>query len=451
MRKYVSAWVLLPAFLSLSATSSPGLIPVYWQHFSQNTAQKRVPSTNSQATNSPLNQPEAKPKSTGNPSGWSGGSLRLRILDYLFSLYPSFQSKHLDQHLANYRHYLDTYGPPDILIVGSSRALQGIHPQQLQQALATQGYPRVKVYNFGINGATAQVVSLVLRQVLTPEQLPDVILWGDGLRAFNSGRTDKTYQAIKNSRAYEFLNAGIRPPLSEDTSLQTALCHQNPAPSTNTDANSNLVRSLWESQRHKLRQNWQQTVAEASITQLQEWDLENIPDFLQQSCPNFLEHPPENLPISTTKHQGEKTLDTWGFVAVSQQFQPQKYYQNYPKVPAKYDGDYQPFQLQQGPQIQALNEVIDLAKARNIPAIVVNLPLSQPYLETRRPYEAKFNQFMKQHAAKRGYIFRDLSQLWVNQYQYFEDPSHLNRYGAAAVSQHLASDRSIQWSSLLDR
>lgn len=446
MKTYLSAWVLLPAFLSLSATTNPGPISVYLQDFSQKSSEtSATPSPSTDATSSPL------AKGENQPSGWAGASLRLQILDFLFSLYPSFQSKHLDQHLANYRRYLDTYGPPDILIVGSSRALQGIHPQQLQQALATQGYPRVKVYNFGINGATAQVVSFVLRQVLTPEQLPRVILWGDGLRAFNSGRADKTYQAIKNSRGYEFLNAGIRPPLSDKTSLLEALCHPQDSLPNHADANTNWGRALWPSQRQQLRQNWQQTVAETPITQLQQWDLENIPDFLRQSCPKFLENPPKNIPISHPK-PNHKTLDTWGFVAVSKQFQPGQYYQNYPKVPGKYDGDYQPFQLQQGPQIQAFNKVLDLAKTRNIPVIVANLPLSQPYLdETRRQYQAKFRQFMKRQAAQQGFIFRDLSQLWLNEYRYFEDPSHLNRYGAAAVSQHLASARSIRWSSLLSR
>lgn len=416
---------------------------VYLQRVSQSAL---TTSATTEARPSPPPTREISP-----PSRWAGASLRLQVLDFLFSHYPSFQSQHLDQHLVNYRRYLDTYGPPDILIVGSSRALQGIHPQQLQQALAAQGYPRVKVYNFGINGATAQVVALVLQQVLPPDQLPDVILWGDGLRAFNSGRTDKTFQAIQNSRAYEFLQAGLRPLLSHHPALPAALCGGDA--SRNTAARTNhrshhVMRSLWQSQQQKLRRDWQQTVAETPLTELKNWNLTGIPDFLRQPCPNFLETPPTNIPISMPP-SGSKTPDTWGFVAVSQQFRPEPYYQNYPKVPGKYDGDYQPFQLQ-GPQTQALRSVLNFARGRHIPVIVVNLPLSQPYLDaTRRQYQAKFRQFMQQQAEQYNFIFRDLSQRWVNEYQYFEDPSHLNRYGAAAVAQQLASDRTIGWSSLL--
>lgn len=52
------------------------------------------------------------------------------------SQFPSFDSEPLDQQLKLYLSYLSTVGKPDILIVGSSRALQGVDPAQMQQVLA---------------------------------------------------------------------------------------------------------------------------------------------------------------------------------------------------------------------------------------------------------------------------------------------------------------------------
>jgi hypothetical protein len=44
-----------------------------------------------------------------------------------------------------------------------------------------------------------------------------------------------------------------------------------------------------------------------------------------------------------------------------------------------------------------------------------------------------------------GFMFIDLRSQWLKQYQYFTDPSHLNRNGAAAVSNLLAVNRQIPW------
>ncbi|NJK28482.1 MAG: hypothetical protein HC925_08550 [Coleofasciculaceae cyanobacterium SM2_3_26] len=78
------------------------------------------------------------PQEAIDPSGWLTSSLRLSLLKYYLSSYPSFESDRLDEQLMNYRRYLATHGAPDILIVGSSRALQGIDPAYLQQALIDQ-------------------------------------------------------------------------------------------------------------------------------------------------------------------------------------------------------------------------------------------------------------------------------------------------------------------------
>ncbi len=90
-----------------------------------------------------------------------------------------------------------------MLIIGSSRALRGVDPAALSKALATQGYAKIDVFNFGINGATAQVVDFLLRDVLEPSELPKLILWADGARAFNSGRDDITFKSITASNGYK--------------------------------------------------------------------------------------------------------------------------------------------------------------------------------------------------------------------------------------------------------
>ena len=84
-------------------------------------------------------------------------------------------------------------------MIGSSRALRGVDPAALRQALDISGHEDLSVFNFGVNGATAQVVDLTIRRVLEPHQLPRLIVWADGARAVNSGRTDVTFNAIAAS------------------------------------------------------------------------------------------------------------------------------------------------------------------------------------------------------------------------------------------------------------
>lgn len=129
------------------------------------------------------------------------------------NVFPSLGTAILDEQLRLYLSYIATFGPPDILIVGSSRALQGLDPQLLQTDLVQQGYP-VRVFNFSINGATAQVMNFVLQRLLTPDQLPQLIVWGDGSRAFNSRRFDATFARILNSPGYQAVLAGKRPSFS---------------------------------------------------------------------------------------------------------------------------------------------------------------------------------------------------------------------------------------------
>ncbi len=126
---------------------------------------------------------------------------------------PSLGSPLLDAQLAGYLSYVATAGTPDILVVGSSRSLQGIDPQVMQQRLAAQGYPNLRVYNFSVNGATAQFVNFVLSELL-PAPLPAVIIWGDGSRAFNDGRRDRTWESLVASPGYQAIHQGMLPAAS---------------------------------------------------------------------------------------------------------------------------------------------------------------------------------------------------------------------------------------------
>jgi hypothetical protein len=127
--------------------------------------------------------------------------------------FSTLSAPQIDRQLALYLHYLSQHGRPDILIIGSSRALQGVDPTALQSSLSAVGYPRLKVFNFGINGATAQVEQLLMSRLLKPEQWPRLIVWADGVRAFNSGRPDLTYRKIQDSPGFQQLAAGRTPQL----------------------------------------------------------------------------------------------------------------------------------------------------------------------------------------------------------------------------------------------
>ena len=136
--------------------------------------------------------------------------------------WPDFGSPRLNQQLRHYWRYVQTLGTPDVLIVGSSRALQGLDPHILSHQLNRQGRGKLRVYNFGINGATAQVVNWLLGDLLGRDSLPPLILWAKGSRAFNNARPDRTFQSIATSPGYQKLQQGWRPPWSS---------FQNPDPS----------------------------------------------------------------------------------------------------------------------------------------------------------------------------------------------------------------------------
>ncbi|NJN75275.1 MAG: hypothetical protein HC796_02210 [Synechococcaceae cyanobacterium RL_1_2] len=96
-----------------------------------------------------------------------------KILAEVAGTYPSFNNPLLNEKIALYHNYLREHGaPPDVMIIGSSRALRGVDPEALRQGLINNGHGNLEVFNFGINGATAQVVQFVLEKVLLPQQLP---------------------------------------------------------------------------------------------------------------------------------------------------------------------------------------------------------------------------------------------------------------------------------------
>jgi hypothetical protein len=359
---------------------------------------------------------------------------------------PSFNNQLLDQKLALYQQRLLKSGPPDVLILGSSRALRGIDPVALQDALAAQGYRNVEVFNFGINGATAQVVDLLIRRVLAPEQLPKLIIWADGARAFNSGRVDATYEAITSSKAYQQIQAGTFSNSvnvkqrdgnrrSGEASQATRLADETPQPLA---AVNTAYRSIGQ---------WiDRSLSNVSSTYRQRDQLKSL---LQEEYVTFLERtqlPQDPTLIDSLKSStGQESIDIDGFLPLTVRFNPASYYKQHPRVAGDYDNDYESFQLD-GKQDIALGSLLQYAQSQNMGIVFINLPLTKDYLDpVRTRYEQQFQRYMRSWALQKGLLFRDLSQLLPTKHDYFSDPSHLNRYGAYKVSNQLAQDPMIPW------
>ncbi|MEG4996682.1 hypothetical protein [Microcoleus sp. B4-D4] len=364
-------------------------------------------------------------------------------------VFPTLRSEQLDAQIARYQEYIREHQkPPDILIVGSSRALRGIDPAVLETALASGGYPGLKAYNFGVNGATLQVVDSIVRRILPPEQLPKLIVLADGARALNSGRPDLTFSAITSSEGYRQLSRGsflIRTTqLESPTSKETA---SNPVATA-----GELVQNLEQSQA-KVQQLLSQKLIESSATYKKR---DRLKEFLRSianpSAPVAIDTPQTAGEKQTTEKPqpvvaGKKTSDFQpnGFLPIDIRFNPDTYFQKHPKVSGYYDSDYQDFKLS-GEQTVALKNLIEFSKVRNINLVFVNMPLTVDYLDpVRAAYEQEFREYMQQLAAQTGLIFRDDSLLWPQARESFSDPSHLNRYGAVAVSKRLAQDPMIPW------
>jgi hypothetical protein len=336
----------------------------------------------------------------------------------------SFNNPLLEEKLAQYQSICAKQGVPDVLIVGSSRALRGVDPDVLQRSLGERGHPDLRIYNFGINGATARTVDLLLRQLLTAKQLPKLIIWADGARAFNSGRIDRTYEAIVSSNRYRqsiLMSGGSNNNQSPLFQVQTAVKSSYEAIDTAISNGFSRVSPIYH---HR--------------AEMKSWLQSQLP-----TIGNPDTHGSEmNLDADTTKNW--KYISN-GFLPLEVKFDPNTYYQHYTKVTGASDGDYGNFQLA-GSQHQALQQVIDLLGNRKIPLVFVNLPLTDIYLDKyRQTHENAFKQYMQESANLKRLTFVDLDGLLNTRYDLFSDPSHLNQFGANEVSSQLAKISSIPW------
>lgn len=346
--------------------------------------------------------------------------------------FPSLGSPRLNTQVRLYAAYLAIFGPPDILIVGSSRSLQGIDPATLQAELSQRGYDDVRIYNFSVNGATAQVVDVILRQVLHPDQLPDLVIWGDGSRAFNSGRSDSTYEQIVASPGYQQILAGDRPiPFKAFETDAALVCPEShPAPEE-TEA--------------------EPVIGDFTASALAQDAVRHGCDRPSQSSPLLRRWERDRLTLQRRwVDQYGNGLNSLGFHAVSDRFDPNLYYQRYSRVPGAYDSSYVPFQLN-GVQTNATVRLAQYLQSQGVALVAVNLPLSADYLDyARQRWEDEFREHLMKLAQQQNFIFRDLNRVELRNNSYFADPSHLNINGAQVVARVLAQDTSLPWASVLE-
>ncbi|MBW4522212.1 MAG: hypothetical protein KME16_21350 [Scytolyngbya sp. HA4215-MV1] len=410
-----------------------------------------------------ISQPMPHSSSEGSPSPAS-----------LTYAYPTFNSKQFDRQLKLYLEYQAAFGTPEILIVGSSRALQGIDPITLQQALAQRNYPNLRVFNFGINGATAQVVNLLIQRILTPDQLPRLIVWADGSRAFNSGRLDITYNGIVASKGYKLLSSGIRPTLPP--AEQKRICIEalpehfadratsrfsQPAPAQTGAVGQTLTTNQDLTINQDLTANQDLTTNQDPSSNFAPADRQPSPNPAPLALPTpgiqellcdaanpFLHQFSPFYSLPAPSLDARKA----GLQLVTLRFEPATYYQRYSWVSGQYDSDYQNFNLQ-GQQTLALDRVLSFTQAKNIPVVFVNLPLTESYLDwTRQDYENAFWRYMANFSRQKRLIFRDISRHpQLSRNENFADPSHMNRFGAIAIGKYLAQDPGIPWHRVLVR
>jgi len=318
-----------------------------------------------------------------------------------------YNNEHLNQKLALLEWQMSKSGkPPQVLVVGSSRALRGIEPQVLEQSLQTTGHQGIEVFNMGINGATAQVVDLQLTKILASSQLPKMIIWADGVRAFNNNRDDNTYREIMLSPPHLFksFKDGATKPEKILTSPSML----------------NLLQAY--PQREQVRLALTQTYSQFTKS------LSNSEDLIAASMPTR-----------------SLDMDPKGFVAVGLNFEPKSYFQLHPYVPGVDDLDYRDFSLD-GDQIAALERMVKFCAEHHIRLVFINMPLHTSYLDAaRQKYDQVFSDRMQNLATSQKLTYVDLSKIWSQQPQYFSDPSHLNHQGAIALSRYLATYPEIPW------
>jgi hypothetical protein len=396
--------------------------------FTADTASKRDQAFNASAFT----------QDTGNENNARKSGTATAILLAARTQAPTFNARQLDEQLALYRQRLQKNNgqPPDILLIGSSRALRGIDPVALSKALSTQGYANLDVFNFGINGATAQVVNFILRKVLEPSELPKLIIWADGARAFNSGREDITFRSIAASPGYKqaiekSIARGDKDAAKESKSQENSHDQQKNSYQAANDWLNEKLGSLSAGYQHR----------------------EQVKTLLGGYL-NALTGTNKNKASLSDQTNGKdaeesaQSVDFDGFLPLSIRFDPNVYYQKYSKVSGSYDNDYKGFLLG-GDQDLALQEILKFTQAQKISLVFVNMPLTSEYLDpVRTQFEQLFQQYMLQNASERShFVFRDLGLLFPQKNDFFSDPSHLNRYGAYEVSNKLAKDPMIPWTN----
>ncbi|MBD1876174.1 hypothetical protein H6F75_22060 [Nodosilinea sp. FACHB-131] len=349
--------------------------------------------------------------------------------------FPALGSDVLDEQVSLYRAYVAAQGPPDVLIVGSSRSLQGVDPQVLQQALAVEGYPSLRVYNFSVNGATAQVVSFVTRQLLATDLHPRLIVWAEGSRAFNSGRFDRTFAEILTSPGYAAVQEGTR--LTLQAQAPPASAAEDPA-----EASVETVEASPETAEDAEGVESSEPVDEDEPEPAEE------PETQAEGVTKTPTAALENSSVTTAAGYGTVPLtpiNSQGFLAVNDQFNPAVYYRRFPRVRGQYDDAYRAFRLE-GVQTQSLAAMTQFLESQGIPLVFVNLPLSNDYLDrVRMGYERQFQRFLQTWANQGAFTLVDRLEEWRWQSHLFADPSHVNRYGAREMARLLAADSRIPW------
>lgn len=312
---------------------------------------------------------------------------------------------------------------PEVLIVGSSRALRGLEPKTLEKTLNNKGFKDISVFNLGIDGATAKVVNLQITQILSRPQLPRLIIWADGLRAFNSSRSDLTYDEITASVGYKQLQESLK-----NNSVSPTLLN-NPTDISTKSANP-IAQSF--------------DLLFTTFSKRQEIRTSLVKKFDRNT--HMLSN--SEALLAATMPSTVTALDPKGFVAFDVTFDPNTYFQKFPQVPGDYDLDYRNFETN-GSQFEAFANVVDFCRRNNIELLVVNMPLHATYLDQiRGRYEATFNGRMQELSLREGFTYLDLSQAILNQADLFSDPSHLNKKGAIAISQLLVQNPKIRWQAL---
>ena len=443
------------------------------------------------------------PQTPGN-SGWTQGSGKTSAIAPPPDL-PSFNSPQFDHQLELYRQFVLDQGRPDVLVVGSSRALRGFDPAKLNQMRAANQQPPLKIFNLGVNGATAKVIDMVLVQLLPPGHLPPLVIWADGARAFNSGRSDGTHGAIAQSPAYRLVlqnqfplpDLGDSPPQTTTATLGGVRSLSLPQPPIPTAARFNpassnpsvpsvtgdrppptLVTSrevspfvqdtalgYWlkkiptaadfDAWLEGYLGQWSSTYGRRpQLRAIAQTQLQTLPIVDLWSQPNPT---PDISPVlellaagaqrrlgnapAITNGKQDGIVDESGFLPLSVEFDPNTYYDRHPKVPGAFDNDYRLFSLQ-GEQSQALARVVQHLRKHRSQLVFVNVPLTTQYLDpVRSLWEDRFSRFMR----AQDLIYLDFATLWPEQVNYFSDPSHLNRTGAQALTQAITKAAKVPW------